>query len=72
MQVRERVSGCQTKWPYMYFFFFFFFFFFCKDAAQTLRMHILIPIWNFVGDMYSWMSSDISCKPYNSVKTQRP
>ena len=54
------------------FFFFFFFFVFCKDPAKNVRIPKHMLIWNFVGHMFSWSTSNISCKSFSTVKSQRP
>ena len=64
-QVQWKSKRVPHKRPYV-------FFFCCKDAAQTVRMHMHMPIWNFVGHMYSSTSSHISCKYFYTVKTKIP
>ena len=74
-----RQNGLTSVFFVVFFFFFFFFLFFvvffcfllfffiffcCKDPAQTVWIHMHILVWNFVGHMFSWTPSHISCKSF--------
>ena len=64
MQVQGKSEWVPDKTALLFFLF--------QRFAQNVRMHMHIQIWKFVGHMYSWTPSHISCKSFSTVKTQMP
>ena len=63
-KLKSHAGPVKDKMALHAFSFYYYYYYYCKDRAQTVRMHMYILIWNFVGHMFSWMPLLISCKSF--------